>query len=54
MIDHQDEGLGDEIRAHGMTPICAHILMKDKADKARLAREVVDLCLAPAAAEAVA
>lgn len=54
VIDHQDEGLGDEIRAHGMTPICAHILMKDKADKARLAREVVDLCLAPAMAEAVA
>lgn len=54
VIDHQDEHLSDEIQAFGMTPVCADILMKDKADKARLAREVVDLTLTPAVAEEVA
>jgi LPPG:FO 2-phospho-L-lactate transferase len=54
VIDHQDEHLSDEIQAFGMTPVCADILMKDKADKTRLTREVVDLTLTLVVAEEVA
>ncbi|MFW8634901.1 2-phospho-L-lactate transferase [Cribrihabitans pelagius] len=54
MIDHADAGLADEIRAEGLIPACSEILMKTREDKARLAREIIDLAFAPALAEASA
>ncbi|NSY37251.1 2-phospho-L-lactate transferase [Leisingera sp. ANG59] len=54
VIDHADAGLADEIRAEGLAPVCSEILMKSGEDKARLAREIVDLAFAPALAEASA
>ena len=53
-IDHADAALGDAIRAEGLEPVCSRILMKTQEDKARLAREIVDLAFAPAHLEASA
>ena len=39
---------GEEIAAEGPAPHCSDILMKSQADKARLAREILDLAFAPA------
>lgn len=52
VIDHADATLGAEIAAAGPAPHCSDILMKTQADKARLAREILDLAVAPV--EAVA
>lgn len=54
VIDHADAGLAGEIRAIGLAPVCSEILMKDQDDKARLAREVVELAPAPAGRESAA
>ena len=43
VIDHADDGFAAEINATGITPNSCAILMKDKADKVRLARALVDL-----------
>lgn len=52
VIDHADAALSAGIAAEGMAPHRSDILMKTQADKARLAREILDLAFAPA--EAVA
>ncbi len=41
VIDHADAGLTAEVAAQGMVPVLSDILMRDQADKARLAAEVV-------------
>ncbi|MEM9204940.1 MAG: 2-phospho-L-lactate transferase [Pseudomonadota bacterium] len=43
LIDHADENLASEIDAMGPRAICADIMMRDRDDKARLAREIIDL-----------
>ncbi|WPY94392.1 2-phospho-L-lactate transferase [Limimaricola variabilis] len=48
VIDHADAALTAEIAAEGLAPHCSDILMKSQADKARLAREILDLAFAPA------
>lgn len=53
-IDHTDAALGGAIRAEGLEPVCSRILMQTQEDKARLAREIVDLAFAPAHLEASA
>ncbi len=52
VIDHADAALEAEIAAARPAPHCSDILMKTQADKARLAREILDLAFAPV--EAVA
>ncbi|MGR3760077.1 2-phospho-L-lactate transferase [Roseobacteraceae bacterium NS-SX3] len=54
VVDHADAGLAGEISAAGLTPVCSEILMKSQDDKARLAREVVDLALSGARRETAA
>ncbi|SDF38848.1 2-phospho-L-lactate transferase [Limimaricola pyoseonensis] len=52
VIDHADAALSAEIAAEGPTPHCSDIMMQTQADKARLAREIIDLAFAPAEAAA--
>ena len=43
VIDHADAALGDEIAALGVTPVCRDIMMPDATEKARLARELIEI-----------
>jgi len=43
VIDHSDAGLAGDIQALGMDAPQLDILMKDQDDKARLARQIIDL-----------
>ena len=54
VIDHQDEALREDITAFGIHCHKSAILMRDQADKARLAREVVAFALSKNGQEAVA
>ncbi|MEM6988608.1 MAG: 2-phospho-L-lactate transferase CofD family protein, partial [Pseudomonadota bacterium] len=45
VLDHRDHQLAPDIEALGITPIVSDILMPDRSEKARLARDVVR-CLA--------
>jgi len=42
-IDESDRGCADEIAALGVTPIVLDIVMRDAADRARLARQLLEL-----------
>lgn len=46
VIDHADAALAPEVEARGIAAATLDILMRDQADKARLAAEVVGLALA--------
>jgi LPPG:FO 2-phospho-L-lactate transferase len=45
VIDRSDAALADGVRALGMTPVVTDIVMRDQADRERLAREILALPL---------
>ncbi len=51
VLDSADTGLSDEIRALGLTPHAAPIMMRDRDDKRRLAQELLTLAEARVPAE---